>query len=72
MNPKDWQFPMACPRCASEKGNPVRVLTNDSVLTVEVRCGDCRHEWALSEPSPAIFLKAEGDRRKSRRLTLVR
>ena len=65
MDPKDWKFPMACPRCTSATGNPIRVSTDHYKLTVELRCGDCSHQWKLSEPSPSLFLRARADRRKS-------
>ena len=66
MNPKDWKFPMACPACGSVKGSPYSVMTDDTTLKVDLRCGDCRHEWAIAGPSPSIFLKQKDDRRTKR------
>ncbi|HUQ89104.1 MAG TPA: hypothetical protein VM096_16215 [Vicinamibacterales bacterium] len=63
MDPRDWRFPMACPLCRVEAGKPVRVVTDAAVLVVEVRCESCRHDWALSAPSPALLFHRKDDRR---------
>lgn len=62
MDAKDWKFPMACPACGSVAGDPYSARTSADELVIQLRCGDCRHEWTVSAPSPLIF-KRTGDRR---------
>jgi hypothetical protein len=64
MNPKDWKFPMRCPTCGAEQGTPINVVSDDVLLTVDMHCGECHHEWKIDGPSPAIFLRARQDRRR--------
>ena len=63
MDAKDWRFPMACPACEAMMGKPFRADTLSDALVIELRCGTCSHEWELSAPTPAIFLKRKEDRR---------
>jgi hypothetical protein len=65
MKASDWRFPMACPSCEAVAGTPYRVQTETPTLTLALRCGNCRHEWDISAPSPMLFVKAKHDRRKS-------
>ena len=63
MDAKDWRFPMACPACKAMSGKPHRAHTNTDELVIEMRCSNCRHEWELSAPPPAVFLIRKQDRR---------
>jgi hypothetical protein len=55
-DPKDWHFPMVCPVCKAECGTTCRVSTAKGLLTVNIECGACLHEWPISAPAPAVFL----------------
>ena len=64
METKDWHFPMACPKCRALAGTPFRVKTADAnELSADIRCAACQHEWAISAPSPSLFLPRKPDRR---------
>jgi hypothetical protein len=65
MDAKDWRFPMACPACAAVNGKPHRAHTRTDALVIELRCGTCQHEWELSAPPPAVFLRRKEDRRSA-------
>ena len=58
-DPKDWHFPMTCPVCKASCGTPSRVSTTNGLLTVDVECGACLHEWPISAPAPSIFLSKD-------------
>ena len=62
MECKDWRFPMACPKCHAATGYPFRVTT-DGLITAEIRCRSCQHQWELSSPMPAFFLRRKKDLR---------
>ena len=66
MDPRDWRFPMACPVCQMVAGKPLRVVTDSSVLVVEVHCESCRHDWSLTAPAPSLFFQKKDDRRHPR------
>ncbi len=64
MHAKDWRFPMACPACTAQTGNPFRAITRDPrTVEIELRCDMCHHHWSLSATSPALFLRPKADRR---------
>jgi hypothetical protein len=64
MNARDWKFPMSCPACKAIAGNPYTARTDTGQLVIELRCGECLHEWAISAPSPSVVLKTSLDRRR--------
>ncbi len=63
MQPKDWHFPMPCPKCGAVAGNPFRVSINGPMLCVDVRCEACAHDWDITAPAPAPILTPKSDRR---------
>jgi hypothetical protein len=38
-------FPMACPRCDQKAGMPFKATTSQGLITVDMRCRGCGHEW---------------------------
>jgi hypothetical protein len=66
MDASDWQFPLACPTCQALAGIPYRTTPDDQQLSIEVRCGQCLHEWTLSARSATLSLRRKPDRRHMR------
>jgi len=64
MEIQDWRFPMACPKCQAATGFPYQVST-DRLITAEIRCRSCHHQWVLSAPSPPFFLRRKTDLRQT-------
>ena len=62
MEVKDWRFPMACPKCQAAAGFPIRV-TPDVVITADIFCRACHHQWMLSAVSPPLLLRQKKDLR---------
>lgn len=58
-------FPMECPKCQAKSGVPYRATTLRTGGTkVDLRCGDCRHEWVCAIPPSAPLFVPKEDRRK--------
>jgi hypothetical protein len=55
-------FPIVCPGCQAQAGNPHNARTVADQLLVDLRCDVCRHEWTIAAPSPLIF-RRKPDRR---------
>jgi len=71
MDARDWHFPMLCPACQAVAGVPYRSAMEDKFLSIDLRCGDCQHEWSITTPSPAVVLTPKKERRKSLRLPVA-
>ena len=68
MEVKDWRFPMACPSCQAATGFPYNVTT-DGLITADIRCRSCHHEWAISSSMPPFFLQRKIEDLRKRKPT---
>ena len=49
------RYPLACPACKSESGNPYAVSTiRGGGTAVNLRCEACRHEWHIENREPGL------------------
>lgn len=59
---REWAFPIPCPACAANAGDPYRAetLNVSGSIRVTLRCRQCGHEWQtdlLGEEKPILTVK---------------